>query len=689
MRLIYSLFCCILLFTFPNTNLIAQKCATDAFLKERLENDEKFAEWYAQQVKQEKVNATSRSLLNCTDDNSIVIPVAVHYNTPITCADPGCLQSQAEAQIAQMNEDFAANNSDLNYYTNTLNSICPSLYPMSYAPLAGEGTCIQFCLANQNHPECSSLTDGDPAITVGEYTWATLSAPWTGYLNIYVSSATTAGLAPDVAGIAFLPGAANGDGIFVRHDVFGAPNTSCSSGGTMNTLNFFDNGRVAVHEVGHYLGLPHVFSSTGCTDSDANPPGPFAIDDTPEQDNNSGACPTITSCSDVPEDCPATPTSFYSFMDYSNDDCMVMFTEDQSTVVNYWGTNLSFKSDATYCGGTTGAYACAIEPTCVDGLKNQGEEGIDCGGPCTACANTCGTSFYDPGGLCDLYGNDVLDVVTICPDNPSEVLRIDFSSFDIEEQNGGGCWDWLKVYAGTSTGAPQIGGEFCGTSSADAPGAGTLMAQNAGDCFTFEFFSDGSVTKQGWNADIVCEFVLPVELVDLRATPKNNNIVLDWSTLSELNNEGFEILRKDGESGSFKKIGFVQGAGTSNAKNSYSFLDRTVFQNVRYYYRLNQIDNDGKSSKSHIVSAKISDNKLGYLLHPNPADGNKVDIRFFSKPEGSYTVELYDLQGKRVLRKTCNENESQIDISKITNGVYLVKILYRDTVLNVERLLRI
>jgi len=685
----YSCLALLLFSLFSTQNFAQHHCATDDFLQERLENDKKFAEWYAQQIKQEKLSTESRSLLNCTASNSVIIPVAVHYNTPITCADPACLLSQAEAQIAKMNEDFAASNADLTYYTNTLNSACPTAYPLSYAPVAGEGSCIQFCLANQNHPACSNLTDGDPAITVGEYTWQTLSAPWDGYLNVYVSNAATAGLAPGVAGIAFLPGQANGDGVFVRHDVFGAPGASCSSGGTMNTLAFFDNGRVAVHEIGHYLGLPHVFSNSGCTDNDANPPGPIAINDTPQQDNNSGACPTIATCTDVPEDCPATPTSFYSYMDYSNDDCMVMFTEDQSAVINYWGTTIEFKSDVSYCGGTTGAYACITAPTCSDNIKNQGEEAVDCGGPCPDCPSTCGNSFYDPDGLCAQYSNNTFELITLCPDNPTEILSITFNSFDIEEKNGGGCWDWLKVYAGSSTSDPQIGGEFCGTTAADAPGAGILMAANPGDCFTFEFFTDGSVTQQGWDANINCEFILPVELLDFEASAVHNDIHLKWETASEINNEGFDILRKDGEKGVFEKIDFVKGVGSSNTLSSYAYVDRAVYQDLRYYYKLDQKDFDGHTEESSVVSAMVSGNSLAYVLHPNPVDGDIFELRFLNDHEETYSLEMFDLQGRSVLiQDVFTQSKNQINVSQIPSGVYVVKILQGNKILNVERLFR-
>ncbi len=690
MRLLYTCIIAILI-CMQSTQLYAQsKCATHDFLNERLENDEKFAAWYKGQLKKETIDVETRSILSCNTNNSVIIPVAVHYNTPINCADPACLLSQAEAQIAKMNEDFAANNEDLSYYTSTLNGICPSAYPLSYAPQVGEGSCIQFCLANQNHPECSVLEDGQPAITVGQYTWTTLSAPWQGYLNLYVSNTATAGLPSGVAGVSYLPGSANGDGVFIRQDVFGAPGVSCSSGATMNTSPTFTNGRVAVHEVGHYLGLPHVFSNTDCSDIDLNPPGPFAITDTPMQENNSGPCPAIASCTDVPEDCPDIPTNFYNYMDYSNDDCMVMFTEDQSAVINYWGKQINWKSDAIYCGGTTEPYVCVEAATCSDNIKNQGEEGIDCGGPCAACIAICSTSTYDPGGLCGFYENNMSETITICPDSPGELLNITFTSFEIEEKdNNIDCWDWLKVYAGSSTSAPQIGGEFCGTSIADAPGGGYLLASAPGDCFTLEFFSDVSVVKQGWSADVVCEFILPVELADLHTKVNKNIISLHWETKSELNNLGFEVMRKEGANGSFEKIAFIEGKGNSNTSNLYSYQDKTVFKNLEYYYKLNQLDTDGHATESATVSAIIRDDSPNFVLHPNPIHGEFVDIRMQNKLEGSYRVEIYNLQGRSILSEEYSQNKTRIPIAHLATGVYIVKIYEGNNVLSVQRLLRL
>ena len=692
MRRIYCAFIyTLLVICSANITQAQEMCASESFLAERLKNDKGFAKWYQSQIDMEKIDPSTRSFIACNTSNSVVIPVAVHYNLPITCEDPACLLSQAEAQIATMNEDFMANNADLSLYTTDLNSACSSTYPLSTAPTAGSGTCVQFCLASQNHPACSELNDGEPAITVGQYTWQTRSEAWTGYLNIYVSGTGTAGLAGGTAGISFLPGSANGDGFFVRNDMFGAPST-CSSGGTMGNTGLYSNGRVAVHEAGHYLGLPHVFSGAGqgCIDNDINPPGPFAINDTPIQDNNSTTCPTVTSCTDVDEDCPDEATSFYSFMDYTNDDCMVMFTEDQSVVINYWANELTWASDATVCGALSETEAICI--SCDDGIKNRDEQGIDCGGAyCAPCTSSCDIDFTDPGGTC-VYNNNDIQVYTFCPDNANEILTISFSAFDVEEKvtPAGECWDWLKVFAGSDTSAPQIGGEFCGNTVADAPGGGTLVAPNAGDCLTFEFTTDNFIVETGWLANVTCEAVLPVDLLTFSAIERQNSIHLDWKTANEVNNEGFELLRREGATGNFEKITFIPGSGTHSGTLNYGYNDKEVFRNLQYYYKLRQLDFNGKFVDSEIVSATL-DMESGSALniHPNPTNGDYIQIKFSEKPAENTQVKIYTMDGKLLLDQKWSTNRKHLDISQLTTGVYLVKIISGNSLITTQKLMKI
>jgi len=591
----------------------------------------------------------------------------VHFNDPITCDDPACLLSAVEAQLNVMNEDFSATNADYSYYED-LNTACPSSYPLSTAPVVGEGSCVQFCLATQNHPAASALVDGDPAITVGQYQWANDAPDWPGYLNIFVDG-SQGGL-----GVAWLPGAGDGDGFWVTPSAFGGPGFTCTSGGTLNNNATYNLGRTATHEAGHYLGLPHVFGS--CNDSDSNPPGPIDINDTPPQSNSFFGCPTINSCADVPTDCSNDPQSLFSFMDYTDDPCMVLFTVDQSAVMNWHANNIPFTDNATLCGGSYGDVNCLIPPgPCENGAQDADEQDVDCGGvACAACPSYCGLPFYDEGGPTDSYSNNSLQTWTFCPDLPTQVLTVNFTSFDVERRNATQCWDFLEVYDGPNTAAPQIGGEFCGTTVGEAPGGGSVSASAAGGCLTFLFDSDGSVTPDGWEAEVLCGITLGVDFNFIRLVEKEFHLNLQWSTSSEYNNKGFHVERSR-DSKNFQEIAFVEGHNFSEKEINYEYDDNEVESGVVYYYRLKQIDNNGAYKYSNIVSGILDRSNAEHIaLFPNPVSS---ELHVFVRPgyEQNLAFEIRDVQGKKVLVGACGIGESSINLADLPNGIYILYIL--------------
>ncbi len=153
--------------------------------------------------------------------------------------------------------------------------------------------------------------------------------------------------------------------------------------------------------------------------------------------------------------------------------------------------------------GWQARYSCSPcpVPTCNDGIQNQGETGIDCGGPCPACGlnhnmgtgnyTTCVGNVFDSGGSIGDYGNNELFSETYCSNIPGDCISINFSSFSTEA-----CCDFLNIYDGPNNTAPLIG-TYSGTNS---PG----LVSATGTCLTFEWGSDGSVFFPGWAASVVC-----------------------------------------------------------------------------------------------------------------------------------------------------------------------------------------
>jgi len=330
--------------TVPTKNALSsniQRCGTDAHVANRNQSIQEKA--LIEALRKSAINKIA-NFIPCDGSNSIVIPVAVHYSADFDCTDTQCLIDAAVNNIATTNEDFAALNADITYY-NSLNTACPAGYPLD---VVSDGTCIQFCLATQNHPAAEGIADGQPAITVGQYNWTGgADAPnWAGYVNLFIA-ANTGGL-----GIAAAPGMANGDGVQMDAITWGGRGlASCSSGAGLNTNGTFNLGRTLTHELGHYFDLFHTFQD-GCADGDT---GTFSgqvgvINDTPATANSFSGCPTVTSCADAPASgCASQYAQITNYMDYTDDACMVMFSQDQAAVMNGWANSLSWVSDATVC----------------------------------------------------------------------------------------------------------------------------------------------------------------------------------------------------------------------------------------------------------------------------------------------------------------------------------------------------
>ncbi|MGB5846864.1 MAG: hypothetical protein WBH40_00160, partial [Ignavibacteriaceae bacterium] len=96
------------------------------------------------------------------------------------------------------------------------------------------------------------------------------------------------------------------------------------------------------------------------------------------------------------------------------------------------------------------------------------------------------------------------------------------------------------------------------------------------------------------------DLFIPVELTSFTAETSENEIILNWTTATELNNQGFEIERKSGAE--FVKIGFVEGHSTTTEKQNYQYIDKISDINATSLcYRLKQIDYDGSYEYSDEV----------------------------------------------------------------------------------------
>ncbi|MDZ7626379.1 MAG: T9SS type A sorting domain-containing protein [Ignavibacteriaceae bacterium] len=143
------------------------------------------------------------------------------------------------------------------------------------------------------------------------------------------------------------------------------------------------------------------------------------------------------------------------------------------------------------------------------------------------------------------------------------------------------------------------------------------------------------------------QFFIPVELASFAAQLIDNDVLLNWVTATELNNQGFEIERSfDNEN--FDKIGFVPGFGTTTEMKSYSFRISDVSAGIQYF-RLKQIDFDGTTTiyNSVEVTGPVPNTFVLNQNHPNPFNPSTT-ISFSLPVEANVNVKLFNMLGQEV-----------------------------------------
>ncbi len=168
--------------------------------------------------------------------------------------------------------------------------------------------------------------------------------------------------------------------------------------------------------------------------------------------------------------------------------------------------------------------------------------------------------------------------------------------------------------------------------------------------------------------------VLPVSLTNFKVAKSASGALLSWETAQELNNKGFDILRKT--TGNFEKIGFVASRalnGYSSSKLAYSFEDRNMPKDKTVYYRLSQIDIDGKQFYSDIRIINNGDSKQPILIYPNPSFGN-VQISLPSDMISLSDILVLSATGA-VVQTINNTTDKQIEIKGLKSGLYYIKVI--------------
>lgn len=185
---------------------------------------------------------------------------------------------------------------------------------------------------------------------------------------------------------------------------------------------------------------------------------------------------------------------------------------------------------------------------------------------------------------------------------------------------------------------------------------------------------------------------LPVELANFDAAVKAEEVLLKWRTASETNNSGFAVQRRASSSGSWTRLIFIDGVGTTSAPQTYRYRDTNIpYEADSLVYRLKQVDADGSTSLSEPITVGWGAPEEVKLLgtYPNPAR-NQATIRYALPRQQEVTLRLYDALGRKVAtliqgKEDAGRSQLQLGTSDLSSGVYFLR-LTTEGVVKTERL---
>jgi pectin methylesterase-like acyl-CoA thioesterase len=202
---------------------------------------------------------------------------------------------------------------------------------------------------------------------------------------------------------------------------------------------------------------------------------------------------------------------------------------------------------------------------------------------------------------------------------------------------------------------------------------GTGITLTSGQTLTIRLYfscGSGSAGRYAKVKNVIVKGVgnstVPVTILSFNAANETNQVKLAWTTSNEINTSHFTI-EKSNDGTTFNQLGQV-----NTGSNNYNFIDASPVKNINYY-RLKIVDKDGSFTYSKTIT--INNKLKGSInIYPNPATNDLTVTHLAAKPNSTITITGVD--GKQLLSQklVSGTTQSNIDISKLNNGVYILTI---------------
>ena len=559
----------------------------------------------------------------------IYIPVVVHviHNGDAYGTNENITDEQVISQITVMNQDFRRMLGTPGYNTSPV----------------GADVQIEFVLAKVD-PN-GNPTNGINRVNLCQASWSTAAInsivkPTTiwnpdDYMNMWSVNFTDGGLLgyaqfPSASTLAGMPadgGAANTDGVVAGYRFFGS---SALAPGSYSAP--FDRGRTMTHEVGHYLGLRHIWGDGPCGTDD------FCAD-TPESDAPNYGCPTThVSCS--------TTDMVRNYMDYTDDTCMNIFTQNQKTRML---TVMTFSPRRASLRTSTKDIAIPL-------FANDAEVKLET--ICTTIA--CGTEA--PAKQVILYNRGTSPLT-------SATLNYSFNGGAVNNFNWTGILSQGQ-YALITLPANSVGNGLFTVEVASANGGADQRASNNSATFlygfenfeytnfTFNLQPDNYGSETTWNLTNAVGTILhsggPYTDGNTTLITQNWTLPADGCYTFTINDSFGDGVCCDWGTG-YYEITANGGAVTVISGGSFGTSETKRFTNT-------------------VLSSGNFEALKNVFLYPNPTKNVlNIEIPNSISLDGSY--EIYNTLGQLIANhKISNQNDLTINVAGLSNGVYMLNL---------------
>jgi hypothetical protein len=194
----------------------------------------------------------------------------------------------------------------------------------------------------------------------------------------------------------------------------------------------------------------------------------------------------------------------------------------------------------------------------------------------------------------------------------------------------------------------------------------------------------GTGVTEVTNSPLVPCVLLPIELIGFDASYTDEGVALEWSTLSERDNDFFTIERSE-EGDNWTIVNKVVGAGSSTETINYSAFD-TDYSDSNNYYRLKQTDYNGEYSYSDVVAVKMGSRNTA-TVYPNPFESS-FHLKLNNDQTQIASVRLIDVSGRAYYKNNIQFVKGMNDIEIVTpdldKGVYYLSVQLENALVRVK-----